>query len=69
MYRRQREAVEIDADIAGGLPQQAHELAFGRLKRRIRHVVDEPDGKVHVGMLRTAEFILFAAAAPARGRD
>ena len=54
---------------AGGCLQQAHELAFGRLQRRIRHVVDEPDREVHIGMLRTAEFILFAAAAPARGRD
>ena len=69
MHRRQREAVEIDANVPGGLPEQAHELALGRLQRRIRHVVDEPDREVHVGMLRMTEFILFAAAAPARDRD
>jgi len=38
---------------------QAHELSFSRLKRRVRHVVDQPDRKLDVGMLRTTEFILF----------
>ena len=41
-----------------GVSQQAHELALGRLPGRIRHVVDEPDREVHVGMLRTTEFVL-----------
>ena len=38
--------------------QQSHELALGRLQRRIRHVVDEPDREVHVGILRMTEYIL-----------
>src|SRR5579863_1367723 len=57
-HGRQRKAVEIDANVSGGLPQQPHELAFRRLQRAVRHVVDEPDREVDIDILRMVKFIL-----------
>ena len=50
--------MEIDANVAGGLPQQAHELTFGRLQRGVRHIVDEADREIDVDVFRVTEFIL-----------
>ena len=66
-HRRQREAVEVDASVAGGRSQQTHELALGRLQRGIRHVVDEPDREHRIGgILRTVEVIASRGCAGAR---
>src|ERR1700675_4741692 len=60
MYRRQREAVETDLIVAGGRLQQAHELTLGRLQRRVRHVVDQPDGENGIGIPPAVKFLRLA---------
>src|SRR6202035_2675227 len=60
MYRRQREAVETDLIVAGGRLQQAHELTLGRLQRRVRHVVDQPDGENRIGIPPAVKFLRLA---------
>ena len=49
--------MEIDADVSGCLPQQPHELTFGRLQRGVRHIVDEPDREIDVNVFRMAVLV------------
>ena len=67
---RQREAVQKDAIVARGRFQKTDELALRCLQRRVRHVVDEADGKDRIGRVLTRDRIhrrRAAARAPERG--
>ncbi len=55
--RWQREAAETDLIVGGGRLQQAHELTLGRLQRRVRHIVDEPDRENRIGIAPAVKFL------------
>jgi hypothetical protein len=60
LYGRQREAMKIDGTIPGSRFQEFNELPFCRLQRRVRHIVDQPDGEHRVCISTIAGFIGFA---------
>jgi len=66
--RRQREAVEMDTAVARGRLQKLGKLPFGRLQRRVRHVVDEADREYFVGRLAAGSDLVGVAARGSDGR-
>ena len=46
--------MQVDAAVPRRGLQQLHELPFGGLQRRIRHVVDQADGEHRIGRFLTA---------------